>query len=301
MIYTITFNPALDYIINVPDYKEGLVNRTSKEKILPGGKGINVSTVLKNLGIENTALGFSAGFTGRMLEEMLNELGVKNDFIKLDGGFSRINVKIKANEETEINGQGPSINAEAIGELYKRLEGARNGDILVLAGSVPNSLPPDIYCGIMERLSDKELKIIVDATGELLCETLKYRPFLIKPNNFELGEIIGRELLTDEEIADGARKLREMGARNVLVSMGGKGAMLVTENDEVFRFDAPEGKVVNTTGSGDSMVAGFIAGYMERNDYEYALKMGLSAGSASAFSENLATGEEIRKDLDGMN
>ena len=294
MIYTITFNPALDYIIRVPDYKEGLVNRTSEEKILAGGKGINVSTVLKNLGFDNTALGFTSGFTGNILKEMLDELGVKSDFIPLDNGFTRINVKIKADCETEINGQGPKISNNAIEKLYEKLDKLENGDVLVLAGSIPNTLTDTIYCSIMDRLQGKDLKIIVDATGKLLTDTLKFHPFLVKPNNFELSEIVGKELTTDDEIAEGAKKLREMGARNVLISMGGSGALLVTENGEVFRSDAPKGKVVNTTGAGDSMVAGFIAGYLENGDYNHALKMGLSSGSASAFSENLATGDEVR-------
>ena len=295
MIYTITFNPALDYIIRVPGYTEGAVNRTDDEKILAGGKGINVSTVLKNLGYDNTALGFVSGFTGNVITEMLNGLGVKSDFIQLDNGFSRINVKIKAGKETEINGQGPKIEKEDIDELYRRLDRLKPGDILVLAGSVPNTLPDSIYCDIMEFLKDKQLDIIVDATGELLTNVLKYKPFLVKPNNFELGEIFDKVLKTDEEIAVCARELQKRGARNVLVSMGGDGALMVTENDEVLRCKAPEGKVINTTGSGDSMVAGFIAGYIEKKNYEYALKLGLSAGSASAFSQNLATGEEIRR------
>lgn len=295
MIYTITFNPALDYIIRVPGYTEGTVNRTDDEKILAGGKGINVSTVLKNLGYDNTALGFVSGFTGNVITEMLNGLGVKSDFIQLDNGFSRINVKIKAGKETEINGQGPKIEKEDIDELYRRLDRLKPGDILILAGSVPNTLPDSIYCDIMEFLKDKQLDIIVDATGELLTNVLKYKPFLVKPNNFELGEIFDKVLKTDEEIADCARELQKRGARNVLVSMGGDGALMVTENDEVLRCKAPEGKVINTTGSGDSMVAGFIAGYIEKKNYEYALKLGLSAGSASAFSQNLATGEEIRR------
>lgn len=295
MIYTITFNPALDYIIRVPGYTEGAVNRTDDEKILAGGKGINVSTVLKNLGYDNTALGFVSGFTGNVIAEMLNGLGVKSDFIQLDNGFSRINVKIKAEKETEINGQGPRIEKKDIDELYRKLDRLKPGDILVLAGSVPNTLPDSIYCDIMEFLKDKQLDIIVDATGELLTNVLKYKPFLVKPNNFELGEIFDKVLKTDEEIADCARELRKRGARNVLVSMGGDGALMVTENDEVLRCKAPEGKVINTTGSGDSMVAGFIAGYIEKKNYEYALKLGLSAGSASAFSQNLATGEEIRR------
>lgn len=294
MIYTITFNPALDYIIQVPNYIEGTVNRTSEEKILAGGKGINVSTVLKNLGFDNTALGFISGFTGKVLKEMLSELNVKNDFISLENGFTRINVKIKADKETEINGQGPKISDDAIEKLYKKLDLLNDGDVLVLAGSVPNTLPESIYCDILEHLQNKDLKVIVDATGKLLTDTLKFKPFLIKPNNFELSEIIGKELTTDEEIAQGAKALQKTGARNVLISRGGDGALLVTENGDVLKSAAPKGKVINTTGAGDSMVAGFIAGYIEENDYTHALKMGLSAGSASAFSENLATGDEVR-------
>lgn len=295
MIYTITFNPALDYIINVEDYKEGAVNRTSKEKILAGGKGINVSTVLKNLGYDNTALGFVAGFTGNMLIEMLGELGVKSDFIKLKNGFSRINVKLKADKETEINGQGPNISSEAIDELYKKLDEMHDGDIIVLAGSIPNTLPDSIYCDIMEYLQNKKLKIVVDATNDLLTNVLKYKPFLIKPNNHELGEIFGKVLGTDDEIVECANKLRERGARNVLVSMGGDGAILVGENGEVLKSEAPKGKLVNSTGAGDSMVAGFIAGYLENKGLKHAFLMGLSAGSASAFSENLASGDEVRR------
>ena len=295
MIYTITFNPALDYIVHVPEYTEGSVNRTKEEKILAGGKGINVSTVLKNLGYDNTALGFVSGFTGKVICEMLNELGVKNDFITLDNGFSRINVKIKAQKETEINGQGPRVEKKDIDKLYERLNKLNDDDILILAGSVPNTLSDSIYCDIMEFLAGKNINIIVDATGELLTNVLKYKPFLIKPNNFELGEIFGKTIKSDDEIAVCAKDLQKKGARNVLVSMGGDGAMLITENNEVMRCDAPKGKVINTTGSGDSMVAGFVAGYIEKKDYEYAMKLGLSAGSASAFSQNLATGDEIRK------
>ena len=294
MIYTLTFNPALDYIITVPGYKEGVVNRTSAEKILAGGKGINVSTVLSNLGYDNTALGFTAGFTGKVLESMLGSLGVKSDFITLDNGFSRINVKIKSEKETEINGQGPKINGEAIKKLYNKLDKLKNDDILVLAGSIPNTLPDMIYCEIMERLQSKNLNIIVDATGDLLTNVLKYKPFLIKPNNFELGEIFGKVLKTDSEIEECAKELKRQGAKNVLVSMGADGALMITDDMRTLRSHAPDGTVVNTTGSGDSTVAGFIAGYLEKHDYEYAFKLGICAGSASAFSQNLATKQEIQ-------
>lgn len=300
MIYTVTFNPALDYIVNVPDYSEGAVNRTATEKLLAGGKGINVSTVLHNLGAENTALGFVSGFTGKMIVSLLDEIGVKNDFTEIDNGFSRINVKIKSSKETEINGRGPVVNSSDMSRLYKKLDRLTDGDMLVLAGSVPYGMSDFVYCDIMNRLSDKKIDFIVDATGDLLTNVLKYKPFLIKPNNFEIGEIFGREINSASESEQAAKELQKQGARNVLVSRGADGALLVTENGTSLSFPAPEGAVVNTTGSGDSMVAGFIAGYIETKDYEYALKMGLSAGSASAFSENLATGEEIKRVLMSM-
>jgi 1-phosphofructokinase len=293
MIYTITFNPALDYIITVDECIEGAVNRTSSEKILAGGKGINVSIVLNNMEVENTALGFVSGFTGGEIENILAQMGCKTDFIRLSNGFSRINVKIKSEKETEINGQGPTISNSDIEELYGKLELLNDGDTLVLAGSIPNTLSSSIYCDIMERLSDKKLNIIVDATRDLLVNVLKFKPFLVKPNNHEIGEIFGVELKTRESVVPYAKKMQEMGARNVLVSMAGEGAVFVGENGEVYESEAPKGKVVNSTGAGDSMVAGFIAGYLEKHDFEYALKMGLSAGSASAFSENLATKEEV--------
>ncbi len=294
MIYTITFNPAIDYIVSVADYRGGAVNRSSSEKLLAGGKGINVSTVLMNLGHENTALGFLAGFTGDEINRILDEMGVKTDFIKLKDGYTRINVKLKCSEETEINGQGPSITNDALDELMKKLDALRDGDFLVLAGSIPSTLPDTIYCDIMARLSDKKLNIVVDATGDLLVNVLKYHPFLIKPNNHELGEIFGKVLKSDDEIIECAKALQKKGARNILVSMAGDGGIFVGENGEIIKSLPPQGKVVNSTGAGDSMVAGFIAGYLETGDYRTAFLMGLSAGSASAFSENLATGEEVR-------
>lgn len=293
MIYTITFNPAIDYIVSVPDYKSGAVNRSSSDKVLAGGKGINVSTVLNNLGCENTALGFTAGFTGNEIKRILSGMGVKTDFIELQEGYTRINVKLKSSEETEINGQGPDISQDEIEKLMKKLDSLEDGDYLVLAGSIPKSLPDSIYCDIMKRLSAKKLNIVVDATGDLLVNVLKYHPFLIKPNNHELGEIFGRELKTDEEITECAKELQKKGARNVLVSMAGDGAILVSEDGNVLKSLPPQGKVVNSTGAGDSMVAGFIAGYLEGKEYKKAFLMGLSAGSASAFSEDLATREEI--------
>lgn len=298
MVYTITFNPAIDYIISVPNCITGAVNRTESEKILAGGKGINVSIVLNNLGIENTALGFVSGFTGIEIRNALDKMGCKNDFVELNYGFSRINVKIKSAEETEINGQGPVISDEAVKKLYMKLNTLKDGDTLVLAGSIPKSLPDSAYCDIIKYLSEKQLDIVVDATKDLLMNVLEYKPFLVKPNNHELGEIFNVELQTREEVIPYARKLREMGARNVLVSMAGEGAVLVDENNCEYMSEAPKGKAVNSTGAGDSMVAGFIAGYKESQDYEYALKFGLSAGSASAFSENLATKQEVLKVYD---
>ena len=293
MIYTITFNPALDYIMVVPSCRSGEVNRTESEKIMAGGKGINVSIVLHNMGVENTALGFISGFTGGAIKNILADMNCKTDFIKLDNGFSRINVKIKSDTETEINGQGPDISDGAVKKLYEKLDSLNDGDTLVLAGSIPSSLSDSIYCEIMDYLKDKKLNIVVDATKDLLVNVLKYKPFLVKPNNHEIGEIFGVELKTRNEVVPYAKKMQEMGAKNVLVSMAGEGAVFVGENGEVYESEAPKGKLVNSTGAGDSMVAGFLAGYMEKQDFMYALKMGLSAGSASAFSENLATKEEI--------
>lgn len=293
MVYTITFNPALDYIMQVPECITGEVNRTRSEKIMAGGKGINVSVVLNNMGVENTALGFVAGFTGGEIERILADMGCSTDFIRLESGFSRINVKIKSETETEINGQGPDISEDDLSKLLSRLGDLSDGDTLVMAGSIPRFVKNTVYCDIMEKLQDKKLNIIVDATGDLLVNVLKYKPFLVKPNNHELGEIFGKELSTKYEVMEYAKKLRDMGARNVLVSMAGEGAVFVGEKGEEYASDAPEGTLVNSTGAGDSMVAGFIAGYMENKDTLTAFKMGMAAGSASAFSENLASREEI--------
>lgn len=293
MIYTVTFNPSLDYIVSVDDFKLGLTNRTSYELMLPGGKGLNVSTVLRNLGIENTALGFIAGFTGEEIRKEMEASGVKSEFIIIEEGLSRINVKLKSIDGTEINGQGPEISREKVAELMKRLEQLGEGDVLFLAGSIPSSMPDDIYREIMKQLQGKGVRIVVDATKDLLINVLEYHPFLIKPNNHELGEIFQIELTTREEVIPFARKLQEMGARNVLVSMAGEGAVLVAENGEVYTSPAPKGKLVNGVGAGDSMVAGFMAEWMEKEDYGHAFHMGIAAGSASAFSEYLATSSEI--------
>ena len=294
MICTVTFNPSLDYIVSVEDFKLGLTNRTSSELILPGGKGINVSTVLMNLGIENTALGFMAGFVGDEIVRKLEEMGVRSDFIRIPEGVSRINLKLKSIDGTEINGMGPEISAEKVQELMKKLDTLKAGDVLFLAGSIPSSMPDDMYEKIMARLDGKGVMIVVDATRDLLVNVLKYHPFLVKPNNHELGEIFGVELKTRQDVIPYGKKLQEKGARNVLISMAGEGAVLVAEDGQVFEKPAPKGILVNGVGAGDSMVAGFMAGWMEKQNYEHAFHMGISAGSASAFSENLATKEEIQ-------
>lgn len=293
MIYTVTFNPALDYVVRLPAFEPGAVNRTESEDIQLGGKGINVSCVLGQLGFKSVALGFVAGFTGEAVEAGLARRGVNADFIRLPEGLTRINVKIKASVETEINGQGPAIPAGALEELFRKLERLAAGDVLVLAGSIPASLPSDIYQRILARLAPKGVLCAVDATGELLVKVLPYRPFLIKPNNHELGEIFGRTLSTDEEIVECARLLQQKGARNVLVSMAGDGALLLDEGGNVHWLEAFKGKVKNSVGAGDSMVAGFVAGWLEKGDYAWALRLGSACGSATAFSDTLATRTEI--------
>lgn len=293
MIYTVTFNPSLDYIVTVNDFTCGVVNRTCDEIIYPGGKGINVSMVLKNLGYENTALGFLSGFTGEKIQALLKEKGVATDFIPVETGMSRINVKLRSNEETEINGQGPKIEEKHIQELYRKLDELKDGDVLVLAGSIPDVMPGSMYMDIMKHLSDRKLKIVVDATKDLLVNVLEYHPFLIKPNNHELGEIFNVTLEKKDEVVEYAKRLQGKGARNVLVSMAGEGAVLVTENGEVYKADAPKGILKNSVGAGDSMVAGFLAGYLEKENYKDAFAMGVCTGSASAFSEELATKEEV--------
>lgn len=293
MIYTVTFNPSIDYIVRLESFTAGEINRVNYEQILPGGKGINVSIVLKNLGHDTTALGFLAGFTGLAMQQMLHSFGVTDDFVRLDEGFSRINVKIKAQSETEINGQGPVITEEAQRALFAKLDRLTRGDTLVLAGSIPNTLPDDIYERIMAHLAGRGIRIVVDATKNLLRRVLKYRPFLIKPNNHELGEMFGVTLKTDDDIIFHAKKLQEEGATNVLISMAGDGAILLTAEGVFYRSAAPKGTLVNSVGAGDSMVAGFLAGLMESDgSYEHAFYMGVATGSASAFSPNLATRAE---------
>jgi 1-phosphofructokinase len=295
MIYTVTFNPSLDYIVSVDNFQLGMTNRTSSELMLPGGKGINVSTVLKNLGIRSTALGFLAGFTGEEIRRQLETLGVKTDFITLDEGLSRINLKLKSIDGTEINGNGPHIKTEHMEQLMTKLEALKQGDVLVLAGSIPSDVSDDIYEVIMQMLKDRGVMIVVDATKNLLLNVLSHHPFLIKPNNHELGEIFNVKLTTRESVVPYAKKLQEMGAQNVLVSMAGSGAVLLAADGSAYMTPAPKGELKNGVGAGDSMVAGFVAGWLEKQDYEYAFRMGVATGSASAFSEQLATAAQVQK------
>ena len=295
MIYTVTFNPSLDYIVSVSNFKLGRTNRTESELLLPGGKGINVSTVLQNLGIANTALGFTAGFVGEEVRREVEQLGVKAEFITLDEGVSRINRKLKSIDGTEINGQGPRIPEKAVDRLMEQLDRLGADDMLVLAGSIPASMPDDIYQKIMERLDGRDVRIVVDATRDLLLNVLKHHPFLIKPNHHELGDIFGVTLSEWKEVVPYAKKMQEMGAVNVLVSMAGEGAVLLAEDGTAYEAEAPKGTLKNGVGAGDSMVAGFLAGYREKKGYEHAFRMGLAAGSASAFSDRLATKDEIEK------
>ena len=295
MIYTVTFNPAIDYIIRLDKLTTGAINRVTYEQVLGGGKGVNVSIVLGNLGHQSTATGFLAGFTGDEIVRQLRAFNAADDFVKLDDGFSRINVKIKAYVETEINGQGPKISEAKREELFQILDKLGKDDTLILSGSIPNTLPDDMYEQTLGRLQGKGIRFVVDAEKGLLLKVLKFNPWLIKPNNHELGDMFGVKLKTDEEIVQHAKKLQDKGARNVLISMAGDGAIFVPEGGETFfKSPAPKGKLVNSVGAGDSMVAGFVAGYIESNgDYERAFKMGLCTGSASAFSENLATRPEV--------
>ena len=300
MIYTVTFNPALDYVIRVENVRLGAVNRTVKEDIFYGGKGLNVSRVLKSLGYDSVALGFVAGFTGDEIERGAKSLGITPDFIHVEKGMSRINVKLKSNEESEINGMGPEITPEDVKQLFKQLEKLQQGDVLVLSGSIPKTIQDDIYERIMEKLDGRGILIAVDAEKKLLLNVLKYHPFLIKPNNFELGDMFGVTLTSDEEILHYAGELQRQGARNVLVSMAGDGSLLLDENGHAHKMGVAKGTVRNSVGAGDSMVAGFLAGYLEQGDYGYALRLGTAAGGATAFSDDLADGEMIRKVLESL-
>lgn len=293
MIYTVTFNPSLDYIVSVHDFQIGMTNRTYEELMLPGGKGINVSIVLKALGMKSIALGFTAGFVGEEIKRRIKNFGIEPEFIEIEKGTSRINLKLKTSDGTEINGMGPEISKTKVQELLYKLDALEEGDVLVLAGSIPSTMSDDIYRDITKNMEAKGVIVVVDATSKLLLNVLPYHPFLIKPNHHELSEIFGVTLSEKKEIASYAKKLQEQGARNVLVSMGGKGAVFVEEDGNVFEAAAPEGTLVNSVGAGDSMVAGFLAGYLRTNSYEEAFRMGIATGSASAFSENLATRAEV--------
>lgn len=293
MIFTVTFNPSLDYIVRVDEMRLGTINRTNYEQLLPGGKGINVSIVLGNFGHPSRALGFSAGVTGVALEKLLADAGVDADLVHVKEGFTRINAKVKAVEETELNGQGPRIAPEDVDALFSKLDVLGQDDTLVISGSVPNTLPSDMYEQVMERLAGRGVRIVVDAERDLLTRVLPYRPFLVKPNNHELGDIFGVTLKTRDEVVPYARCMQEMGAQNVLVSMAGEGGVLVAADGQVYQSPAAKGTVVNSVGAGDSCVAGFLAGLMETGSYQTAFRMGLAAGSASAFSDHLATRPEV--------
>lgn len=298
VIYTVTFNPSLDYIVSVKDFRPGMTNRMSSELMLAGGKGINVSIVLGNLGIKSTALGFIAGFTGDEIVRRLHNGGINSEFIKINDGISRINIKLKSIDGTEINGQGPHIDSSHIEQLMNRLRRLESGDVLVLAGSIPAGISDNIYKDIMDMLKDKGVQIVVDATSRLLTNVLEYNPFFIKPNQHELGDIFNVTLNTQEEVIPYALKLKKMGAVNVCVSMGGKGAILVADDGNVYKAKAPDGILKNSVGAGDSLVAGFLSGWIEKKDYEYAFRKGVATGSASAFSERLATVGEVNMLID---
>uniref|UniRef100_UPI00402A52F3 1-phosphofructokinase n=1 Tax=Candidatus Fimenecus sp. TaxID=3022888 RepID=UPI00402A52F3 len=295
MVYTVTLNPALDYVMKLKALRTDDINRTDGEEIYYGGKGINVSVILTQLGIPNTALGFLGGFTGKKLEEMLKNDNISCDFNYLKNGDTRINVKIKADKEIDLNACGPEITKEDMQSFLRKLDGIKSGDYLILAGSIPNTLPDDIYEQILERVGDRNINCVVDATGDLLKNVLKYKPFLIKPNHHELGDLFSVQIKSDDDIVKYSKKLQEMGAKNVLVSMAKDGAMLTDENGNVHKIGNAKGKLINSVGCGDSMVAGFTAGYIKTADYSYALRLGSACGNATAFSEKLATREEIER------
>lgn len=297
MIYTVTFNPALDYVMNVKSLQSSDINRTESESLYYGGKGINVSVILSRLKVKNKALGFLAGFSGQQIEKMLRDDDIDTDFVYLKNGYTRINVKIKSDREIDINASGPSIEKEDITVLMQKLETLTAGDCLVLAGSIPKTLPDDIYEKILKKLDGRGIDFIIDATGDLLVNVLKYRPLMVKPNHHELGDIFSVEIKGIDDIVKYSKKLQEMGARNVLVSRGKDGAALVDENGELHTMGNVPGKIVSSVGCGDSMVAGFLAGYYESGDYAYALKLGSACGNATAFSQTLAKKDEIEKML----
>lgn len=298
MIYTVTLNPSLDYVVDVDDFELGRTNRAVSERLYAGGKGINVSFVLKNLGFESTALGFSAGFTGEEIKKQIQERGITENLITVLNGQSRINIKLRGQQETEINGMGPDIEKEHIQQLLKKLSVLSPGDYLILAGSVPMKINDTIYYDILKTLDKKGIKAVVDTTGDLLLNVLKYHPFLIKPNIHELSELFSTEIKTKEDVVQYGLKLQDMGAQNVIVSMAGDGAVFICENGEIYKSEAPKGVVKNSVGAGDSMVAGFLTGFCETKDFAKAFKMGVCTGSASAFSEDLATKEQVRQVMD---
>lgn len=295
MIYTVTFNPSLDYVVAVDNFETGKINRTDKEAIFAGGKGINVSMVLKELGVESIALGFVAGFTGVELEKRLQEQGIRTDFITVEGGLTRINIKMRSADETEINGQGPVVSDEKLAELFQKIEQLRTEDILVISGSVCQGVPQSVYADLVRRCKQRNIRVVVDASSVLLWNVLEYGPYLIKPNKDELEDLFYRDIETKEEVIFYAKELQNRGAKNVLVSLGKDGAVLVADDGQLYKCEAPKGEAINSVGAGDSMVAGFLAGYMETGDYEKALRLGVYAGSATAFSEGLARKEDIDK------
>ena len=300
MIYTITFNPALEYDVSVKQFKTGAVNRAHKTQVHPGGKGLNVSTVLYNLGAETTALGFLAGFTGNAIAALLDEKGVPSDFIRLEEGQSRINLKLHTGQETEINGSGPVVDMQALKKLLTKLERLQKGDTLVLAGSVPDGMPDTLYSGILSQMQDRGIRTAVDATGDLLKNTLAQQPWLIKPNHIELGDLFGIRISTPREAELYARKLQNLGARNILVSMGERGAVLLDADGNVHVRRALSGKAVRTTGAGDSMLAGYLAGMDRFGDYDQALSYAVAAASASVFSGTLATQADTQELYDAI-
>lgn len=301
MIYTLTLNPSIDYVVHLDRFVSGITNRTTGEEYYIGGKGINVSCILAELGIKSTALGFCAGFTGEAIEKGLREQGINADFIRLNEGISRINIKMKADEESEINGQGPHISEEELNALIAKTEQITDGDTIVLAGSIPKTVADDTYESILKRIEGRDVRIVVDATKKLLLNCLPYKPFLIKPNRQELSEIFAIEVTNEQETERCARELMKQGARNVIVSLGGDGAVLFAEDGGTYHSGTVKEKVLNTVGSGDSMVAGFIAGYVQRGDYGYALKLGTACGNATAFSPGLASREKIEEILQKLN
>ena len=300
MVYTVTFNPSLDYFVGTDNFRLGITNRATSELLLPGGKGLNVSTVLSNLGIHNTAIYFSAGFVGDEITRRISRLGINTEEIKLEEGCSRINIKMRSVEGTEINASGPVISDKEVERLIQKLEQIEEGDILVLAGSIPSSMPETIYCDIIRKVKERRVRVIVDASGKLLMNVLEYGPFLVKPNLQELGDLFGVEISTPDSAVAYAKKLIDMGAQNVVVSMAGDGAAYIDSEKKVIEMQAPKGTLVNGVGAGDSLVAGFIAGFIETGDLVHAFKLGVCTGSASAFSEYFPSREDIYKIYRGV-